>query len=59
LFTLDRLRSFDDNNLRVACINLENAPKSGEHKDIDGQELFAELIIIQDLLKESMGPVDI
>ncbi|KAL5648532.1 hypothetical protein ACJX0J_039341, partial [Zea mays] len=30
-----------------------------EHKDIDGTELFGELILIQDLLKKSMGPLDI
>jgi len=43
----------------AACVNLETALKSGEHKDIDGHELFAELIIIQKLLQGSMGPLDI
>ena len=43
----------------AACVNLENAPRSGEHKDIDGHELYAELIIIQELLQGSMGPLDI
>jgi hypothetical protein len=51
--------ALDDNNLRDACTNLENALKSGEQKDIDGHELFLELIVIQELLKESMGPLDI
>jgi hypothetical protein len=37
----------------VACVNLEKALQSGEHKDIDAQELYAELIFIQDALKES------
>jgi hypothetical protein len=32
----------------AACINFENTLKSGEDKDIDGQELYAELILIQD-----------
>lgn len=59
LFTSDRLRSLDDKNLMAACVNLEDALKNGEHKDIDGQELFAELTFIQDLLEESMGPLDI
>nr|TKW09163.1 hypothetical protein SEVIR_6G075100v2 [Setaria viridis] len=36
LFTLDRLRSLDDNSLMANCVNLENPLKSGEHKDIDG-----------------------
>ena len=59
LFTSDRLRSMDDKSLLAACVNLEDALKSGEHKDIDGAELFYELIFIQDLVKKSMGPVDI
>lgn len=49
----------DDNDWRDACVNLENALKNGEHKDFDGHELFSELIVIQELLKESMGPLDI
>ena len=49
----------DHKNLMAACVNLETALKSGEHKDIDGHELFAELIIIQELLQGSMGPLDI
>ncbi|VAH99338.1 unnamed protein product [Triticum turgidum subsp. durum] len=49
----------DDKSLLAACVNLEDALKSGEHKDIDGAELFYELIFIQDLVKKSMGPVDI
>ena len=59
LFTSEKLRSLDQKNLMAACVNLENALRSGEHKDIDGQELFAELIIIQELLQGSMGPLDI
>jgi hypothetical protein len=59
LFTSDRLQSLDDKDLMDACVNLENALKRGEDKDIDGQELFTELIVIQGLLKESMGSLDI
>ena len=59
LFTSDRLRSMDDKSLLAACVNLEDALKSGEHKDIDGAELLYELIFIQDLVKKSMGPADI
>lgn len=43
----------------AGCVNMEDALKSKEHKDIDGTELFGELILIQDLLKKSMGPLDI
>jgi hypothetical protein len=59
LFTSDRLQSLDEKDLLAACVNLENALKSEENKDIDGKELFQELILIQDLLKKSMGPLDI
>ena len=43
----------------TACINLEEALKSGEHTYIDGAELCCELIFIQDSLQKSMGPLDI
>uniref|UniRef100_J3MBM8 HAT C-terminal dimerisation domain-containing protein n=1 Tax=Oryza brachyantha TaxID=4533 RepID=J3MBM8_ORYBR len=59
LFTSDRLRSLDNKSLMVACVNLENKLQSGEHKDIDGKELYGELIFIQDLLNESMSTLDI
>jgi hypothetical protein len=51
LFTSDRLQSLDEKDLLAACVNLENALKSEENKDIDGKELFQELILIQDLLR--------
>jgi hypothetical protein len=35
LFTSDKLRSLDDNSLMVGCVNMEDALKSKEHKDID------------------------
>jgi len=59
LFTSEKLRFLDHKNLMAACVNLENALKSGEHTDIDGHELYAELIIFQELLQGSMGPLDI
>ena len=59
LFTSDRLRSLDDKSLLAACVNLEDALKSGENKDIDGLELCCELLFLQDSLQKSMGPLDI
>ena len=58
LFTSDRLQSMVDKRLMAACVNLEDALKSGEHKDIDGKDLFGELIFIQNF-KDSMGHLDI
>jgi hypothetical protein len=40
-------------------MNLVAALKNREHSDIDGKELFVELKLIRDLIKESMGPLDI
>jgi hypothetical protein len=59
LFTSDKLHSLDDKRLFSSSINLEAALKSEEHSDIDGKELFVELKLIRDLIKESMGPLDI
>jgi hypothetical protein len=59
LFTSNKLRSLDDKTLFSCSMNLEAALKSGEHSNIDGKELFVELKLIQDLIKESMGPLDI
>jgi hypothetical protein len=38
---------------------LEAALKHEKHRYIDGEELWVELIFIQDLLEKSMGPLDI
>ena len=61
LFTSNKLRSLDDNNLMSSCDLLEAALKSGENTDIDGKELFMELKILQGFLpqEEMMGPVAI
>ena len=59
MFTSDRLRSLDDTSLMAACVNFEKAIQSREHRDIDAQELYGELIFIQDALKESMSDLDI
>jgi hypothetical protein len=71
LFTSDWLRSLDDISLKDACLKLEAALKYKKHKvidgeellethrDIDGADLWVELIFIQDMLEKSMGPLDI
>jgi hypothetical protein len=59
LFTSYKLRSLDDKRLFSCSMNLEATLKSGEHSDIEGKELFVELKLIRDLIKESMGPLDI
>ena len=53
LFTSDRLRSLDDESLKDACLKLEAALKHEKVDetlvDIDGEELWRELSLIQDL----------
>ena len=54
----------DDKSLKDACIKLEAAlthePKDKKkHRDIDGEQLWLELVFIQDLLEKSIGPLDI
>ena len=56
MFTLDKLHSLDDKSLFSSAINLEAALKNGEHSDIDGKELFVELKLIREFIKESMDP---
>jgi hypothetical protein len=58
-------------SLKDACLKLEAAFKQEKHKvidgeevlethrDIDGADLWMELIFIQDMLEKSMGPLDI
>ncbi|TVU11741.1 hypothetical protein EJB05_45343, partial [Eragrostis curvula] len=42
-----------------STINIEYALKNGEHSDIYGIELFVELKLIREFIKESMGPLGI
>lgn len=60
LFTSRKLCSLDDKSLLSACAHLEAALKSGDHSDIDGKELHAELKFLQDFIpNRDMGPLDI
>jgi hypothetical protein len=49
----------DEESLKDACAKLEAALTHEKHRDIDGEELWRELIFIKDLLEKSMGPLDI
>ncbi|VFQ59531.1 unnamed protein product [Cuscuta campestris] len=50
LFTSDKLHSLDDQSLKVCCNNLETSLKHAEHSDIDGNDLYAELKLLQHFL---------
>jgi len=60
LFTSHKLCSLDDNSLLSSCTQLETALKSGQHSDIDGNELHVELKFLQEFISnKDMGPHDI
>lgn len=60
LFTYHALRSLDDKNLKSSCCCLQTALKKDEKSDIDGNELYVELKLLQNFIsKENLGPVDI
>jgi hypothetical protein len=60
LFTSHKLCSLDDKSLLSSCTQLETALKSGQHSDIDGNELHVELKFLQEFISnKDMGPHDI
>ena len=61
LFTSHALNSLDDKNLRSSCSSLETALRSGDKSDIDGNDLYVELKLLQDFIpkEKNMGPIDI
>jgi hypothetical protein len=60
LFTLNKLRSLDDERLMSCCTHLKAALKSGKFFDIDGNDLYLELQFLQDFIPtEEMGLVAI
>lgn len=47
-------------SLKSCCSRFEAALKKGEQSDIDGNELYVELKLLQEFLpKDKIGPVDI
>ncbi|KAJ9542609.1 hypothetical protein OSB04_029115 [Centaurea solstitialis] len=60
LFTSDKLRSLDNDCLKSSCINFEIALKNQDQSDVDGNDLYMELKLLQDFLpNQKMGPADI
>ncbi|XP_048491478.2 uncharacterized protein LOC125492800 [Beta vulgaris subsp. vulgaris] len=61
LFTSYNLRSLDDKSLKSSCIQLENALKHNDQFDVDGPELYLELMYLKEVLSGQgmMGPIDI
>lgn len=60
LFTSEALNSLNDNDLRAACMNLENVLRLGESSDVDGEDMFREIKLLREILpKEKMIATDI
>uniref|UniRef100_A0A453IE32 HAT C-terminal dimerisation domain-containing protein n=1 Tax=Aegilops tauschii subsp. strangulata TaxID=200361 RepID=A0A453IE32_AEGTS len=60
LFTSETLQSLDKNSLKTSCDNLEVALEKDGKSDIDANELYVELMFLQNFMpKENIGPVEI
>ena len=60
LFTSETFQSFDKNIFKTSCDNLEGALKKDGKSDIDANELYVELMFLQNFTpKENIGPVEI
>lgn len=60
LFSSQKLKSYEDNDLKSRCSDLEDVLKNGERSDIDANELFVELRLLNSFLPDkNMGPIDI
>ncbi|KAM3198715.1 hypothetical protein ACQJBY_073716 [Aegilops geniculata] len=60
LFTYETLQSLDKKSLKTSCDNLEVALRKDGKSDIDANELYVELMFLQNFMpKENIGPVEI
>ncbi|PWA89617.1 hypothetical protein CTI12_AA109950 [Artemisia annua] len=50
MFNASKLAYLDDKNLKECCLNLESALTNDKDCDVDGNDLFMELQILQDML---------
>ncbi|XP_042423377.1 zinc finger MYM-type protein 1-like [Zingiber officinale] len=60
LFSLEKLKCVDDDNLLRSCENLEQCLKHNDNSDIDGHELFMELTLLKySLPTEAKRAIDV
>jgi hypothetical protein len=60
LFTSGTLKSLDNDSLKSSCKNLESALTKDGKSDIDANELYVELKLIQNFIPDgNMGPLEI
>ena len=51
LFNFEKLKALDDNSLKKYCLNLESFLKHDAYYDINGLDLYSELIVLKELCK--------
>ncbi|CAN0925948.1 Zinc finger MYM-type protein 1 [Linum grandiflorum] len=60
LFSSEKLFSLNDSCLKSSCMHIETILKSNDQSDIDGNDLYLELKLLQDLLpKECVLPFEV
>ena len=50
LFSIEKLKAFDENTLKEHCLNLEKSLKLDDSWDIDGLDLFHEVKLLRYIL---------
>ena len=50
MFSIKKLKTFNEETLKKKCIHLENYLKHGDIIDIDGLDLFQELKMLRDII---------
>ena len=58
LFNFKKLKSLDECDLKKSSLNLEDVLKCKGLSDIDGLDLFSELKVLREILKEKSSPME-
>ncbi|KAL5142515.1 Zinc finger MYM-type protein 1 [Glycine soja] len=60
LFDSKKIKALDEDELKKYCINLEKLLRFNEYSDIDGFDLFSELKVLREMLREEIGtPIEV
>ena len=51
LFNFEKLKALDDNSLKKYCLNLESFLKHDVYYDINGLDLYSELIVLKEVVQ--------
>ncbi|KAL5127883.1 Zinc finger MYM-type protein 1 [Glycine soja] len=60
LFDSKKIKALDEDELKKYCINLEKLLRFNEYSDIDGLDLFSELKVLREVLREKIStPIEV